>query len=80
MSAVLSLHPDSATDSCLCDCQQVVYLIWLGFLLGGGRVSVCLWEVGLADSVNFTAFVSLRFSEVILCGKSDFHRRSISGN
>lgn len=45
--------------------------------------AVCLCVCGrwgLVDSVNFMAFVSLQFSEVILCGKSDFHRRSISGN
>ena len=37
------------------------------------------WVLGV-DSMNFKAFVSLRFPEVILCGESGFHRSSISGN
>lgn len=43
------------------------------------RLRVC-GRRGVVDSMNFKASVSLQFSEVILCGESDFHRSSISGN
>lgn len=54
---ILCLHRDPADDSCLCGRQQVMWPLWLIFFLGGGCVSVCLWEVGVVDLMNFKVFV-----------------------